>query len=241
MALADLFVEDDLDVSCDVDTYQDQQNPAPPLPGNYKMVVVGKPALRMGKDGKPQLTDGKFKTLTIQRAKIVEPVEAEKEFGIFADLRTKPFDRFGTVASDIADITRSMDQTRGWSGLAEGVALLEELIDQSTPFTVQLAWEAYDGAFVEQAFDALGISKGSEKKALASGQISKSAYDAIYKKARLGTKDFPVITKADGTLTLSPSAKGPSGATLEARAKIKKFFPSLEPTNLGPFRLKKAA
>lgn len=232
--LADLFVDDDLSIAVDPDTYQDQTNPPPPLPGNYRFVVLGNVEARKDKAGKPLVTDGKFPILTIQRVRIVEPTEATKEFGLFHDIRTKPFDRFGTVVSDLGDIIRSMDQTRGWSGLREGVTLLEEMVGQSIPFAAQLAWGAYDGAFVEQAFDELGISKGSEKAALASGQISKDVYNGIYKKARLGTKDF----KPNGKGGLIPVCVGPSGASLEARPQIRKFFPSLEQVNLGPFKIK---
>jgi hypothetical protein len=234
MSLAELFVEDDLDVAVDPETYQDQTNPAPPLPGNYRLVALGPLVTKKDKAGQPVVADGKFPVFTLQRVKIVEPVEAEKEFGLFHDLRSKPFDRFGTVATDIGDIVRAMDQTRGWSGLREGVSALEELLEQNTSFVVKLTWEAYDGAFVEQEFDELGISKGSEKKALADGRISKDAYNGIYKKARLGARDF----KPNGKGGLIHIAKGPSGAMLEARPKIQKFIPSLEQTNLGAFRVK---
>lgn len=238
MSLAELFVEDDLEISVDPSTYQDQVNPPPPAPGNYRMIVLGGLQQRKDKNGQAVLTDGKFPVLTIQRAKIVEPVEQEKEFGLFHDLRTKPFDRFGTVVSDLGDIIRSMDQTRGWSGLHEGVGLLEELIAQNTPFTVQGAWNAYDGAYVEAQFTALGISKGSEKSALLAGQITKEAYNAIYKAARLGTNDFPIKVNADGVKYRSQVGVGKSGQNLEAKFQIRKFFPSLETVALGPYRIK---
>lgn len=236
MSLAELFVDDDLSIAVDPETYQDQTNPPPPLPGNYRMIVVGgKVEQRKDKNGNPIVTDGKFPVFTIVRAKIVEPVDAEKEFGLFHDIRTKPYDRHGSVVSDVGDIVRSMDQTRGWQGLAEGVGLLEELIAQNTPFTVQLKWGAYDSDYVEQAFLAAGIAKGSEKAALANGLITKEAYSAIYKAARLGTNDFV----ADGKGGRRPVAVGKSGKTLEARAQIGKFFPSLSPdVPLGAFRVK---
>lgn len=229
MSLADLIVDDDLDIAVDADTYQDQTNPAPPLPGNYRLIVLGKVEQRKDKNGAPVLTDQKFPVLVIQRAKIVEPVESEKEFGLFADLRTKPFDRFGTVVSDIGDFTRSMDQTRNWKGLQEGLSTLEELVASNTPFTVQAKWEAYDSAFVEQEFTRLNVTKANAKEVL-----TKEVLNAVYKKARLGTNDF----KANGKGGRNHIATGPSGAQLEARFKISKFIPSLEAVNLGPFKVK---
>lgn len=234
MSLAELLVSDDLDISVDPETYQDQVNPAPPLPGNYRMVVLGKIEQRKDKAGNAIMTDGKFPVFTIMRAKIVEPVECEKEFGLFHDLRTKPFERFTHVVSDIGDIVRSMDQTRDWRGLAEGLNILEELVATNTPFTVQGAWSGYDAAYVEAAFLEAGIAKGGEKVALASERITKDAYNAIYKKGRLNTNDF----KADGKGGRMQVATGPSGASIEARFQIRKFIPSLETTALGPFKVK---
>lgn len=231
MSLRELFVDDDLGISQNPETYQDQKDPPPPLPGNYKMVVVGAIVPRKDSAGKLMLTDGQFKTLTIQRAKIVEPVECGKEFGLFADLRTKPFKRVTTDCSDLADFTRSMDQTRGWDGLLEGIDVLEELVGQSTPFTVQLGWEAYDTEFVAQEFDRLGVTKFNAKM-----RLDKGVLDAIYKKARLGTKAF----KPDGLGGLLTTTQGPSGATLNAKPRVKKWIPSLTEVPLGPFRVKAA-
>ncbi len=234
MGLRELYTSDDLGIQLNPEAYQDQTNPPPPLPGNYRFQVVGALAARKDANGELKLTDGQFPTLTINRVKIVEPSENEKEFGIFHDIRTKPFDRYGTVASDVADFTRSVDQTRGWSGLGEGLEVLDEMVQANATFTAQIKWEAYDAEYVEKAFAELGIAKGSEKAALASGQITDAAYKAIYKKARLVTNDF----LPDGKGGRKPSAKGPSGNSLEAKAKIGKFFPSLESVTLGAFKVK---
>lgn len=237
MGLSDLYVSDDLDVSVDPETYQDQTNPAPPLPGNYRF-VCGKIVAKTDRNGKAILADDKYPVLTVQRVKIVEPTESEAEFGLFHDIRTKPYDRQGSVVSDLGDITRSMDQTRAWQGLKAGLDTFDELTQGNAPFTAQLAWEAYDGAFVEKSFDDLGIPKGTEKAALREGRITEPAYKAIYKKARLGTEAFIPYAKADGTVTRKTTAVGPSGNTLEAKAKVKKFFPSLDQTKLGAFAIK---
>lgn len=235
MSLSELVVNDDLDISMDPETYQDQANPAPPLPGNYTLVITagdGKtPTLtpRKNKAGELILVDDKFPILTAMRAKIVEPEEAAKEFSLFHDIRTKPFDRFGSVVSDVGDLIRGMDQTRGYTGLADGLSVLEELVAQSTPFRVKLTWEAYDGEFVAQEFDRLGVTKDNAKERLA-----KEVYNGIYKKARLKATDFP----ADGKGGRQQVATGPSGTKLEARAKITQVFPSAATVNLGQFKVK---
>ncbi len=230
MSLAELFVDDDLSISVDPETYQDQANPAPPLPGVYRLVVVGGKILpKTDTSGQKVITDGRYPVLVMQRVKIVEPVECEKEFGIFAELRTKPFDRFGTVTSDVGDFTRAMDQTRQTNGMIEGVLAMEELVAQNTPFAANVAWTGYDSQWVEQEFERLGVTKTNAKT-----KLEKTVLDAVYKGARLGTKDF----KSDGKGGLVPQAKGKSGAMIEARAKISKYIPSLTATNLGPFRIK---
>lgn len=229
MSLSDLHIGDDLDIAYDPDQYQDQTNPIPPLPGNYRLCVVGKIVPRKDKDGNEVKADGKFPVLTINRAKIVEPSDCEKEFAVFHDLRTKPFDRYGTIVSDIADITRSMDQTRRWGNLTEGLTLLEEMVDSNTPFTVQAKWTAYDGEFVKQEFERLNVTKDNAKLKLA-----KDIYEGVYKKARLTTNAF----RPNGKGGRTHIAQGPSGAMLEARFTIAKFIPSLEVANLGPFTVK---
>jgi hypothetical protein len=240
MALADLFVEDDLNISVDPETYEDQSNPAPPAPGTYSVVVLGKLRQKTEKDGQPVLTDGKYPIFTIDRVKIVEPADSEREFGLFADVRTKPFERRGTVVSDVGDIVRAMDQTRKCSGMAEGVGALEEGVDTNTPFKVQLEWEAFDSKFCQEEFAKLGIDstqRGASKKAIDAGLITKEVSNAIYKKARLGTKAFPVIEK-NGQLVRQGWTYGPSGEKLDARIRVQRYIPSLDDAVLGPAKLK---
>lgn len=234
MGLSDLIVDDDLEIAMDPETYQDQADLAPPLPGNYRFVVgTGGIQSRM-RDGARVITDGKFPVLIVNRFKIVEPADLEREFSIFHEIRTKPFDRYGTVASDLGDITRSMDQSRGWRGLTEGLLVLDELAGNGNPFGAQIKWEAYDSAYANAKFANLGIPKGSEKAAVAAGTITKAAYDAIYKAARLGNKDF----LPNGKGGLLHMVKGPSGEILTGRAKVQKFFPSNATFKLGPFPVK---
>lgn len=238
MSLVELLTVDDLDIAVDPETYQDQVNPAPPLPGNYRLVAT-KIEPKKDKNGEVILQDGRFPIFTIQRAKIVEPTDAEREFGIFHDLRTKPFERVGAggskhVVTDIGDIIRSMDQSRQWKGLQEGVTALEELFGQNANFRIQAAWAAYDAAFVEAEFAKLGIAKDGVKQAIADGMVTKEVANGIYKKARLNTNAF----KADGKGGRIPVAVGPSGNQLEARFTVKRFYPSLDEVVLGAYKVR---
>ncbi len=244
MGLAELFVSDDLDIPYDPSTYQDQTDPPPPLPGNYRMQVIGKlkPAKEFGSD-KPKLIDGQYPVLQFDRVKILEPLEAEKEFAVFQEVATKPFDRYGTASSGLTDFLRALDQTVAAPSRNERIQAVEEMIDNGQSFVGQIAWEVYDSAYVREQFEAAGIAKGEEKRAIADGKISAEKAKAIYKSGRYGNKDFKVVAKADGTLTLSPSipSKATEGGMLTVKnPKIKKFVPSLEAdrTPLGSFRLK---
>lgn len=231
MALHELVVDDDLDIDVSPEGYIDQANPKPPLPGIYRFQPVGKLVQRMNADGKPQLTDGKFPSYTIMRAKIVEPDDCAEEFGLFHDIRTKPFERQGHAASDVADICRAIDQTvqpesydyKGW------LDLLQELLGSGGQFVAELGWSAYDAQYVEQEFELRGVTKANAKD-----KLTKEVLKEIYKKAKLFTSAF----KADGKGSRLSLAIGPSGSSFEAKPRIEKFIPSLQPVNLGRKKIK---
>lgn len=213
-SIADLPVVDDLNVPVSAEEYVDQANPAPPKPGNYRLVVV-KAAPRVNKEGKLVLADDKYPTIVIEQAKIVEPVENERAFGAFTDVRTKPFERKnasgGAVpASDLQDLLRGFDETTNFEGFEHMKQLLQQHLDQNTPLLAQLAWTGYDKDYVEGEF----------AKAGGKDNVSKEVANAIYAKARKSTKDFIV----NGVL--QQSIVGPSGNTVEAKVKISRFFPS---------------
>ena len=220
-------VQDDLDVSMNPDTYQDQASPAPPAVGNYR-VIVKKAKQRTDKEGKVVLADGKFPTITLEQLEIIEPAENARLFSPFHDLRTKPFERFGVLVSDVADFTRSVDAERGWSGLAEGIKLVDEYLDTNAAFTINVGWEAFDKSYLEQAMNDAGLT-GVPRESRTDEQ--KQVLNAIYKKARVRTNAFP---KKDGRR--HHVVEGPSGEMLEAKPVITRFIPSTEAANtkLGP-------
>lgn len=217
--IADLPVVDDLNVPVSAEDYVDQANPAPAKPGNYRFVAT-KVAPRKNQDGTFRLDDGKFPVLVIEQAKIVEPVENERGVGLFADVRTKPFERKGqggaaVVASDLYDLLRSYDETQNIDGFEHAKQLLQGFIDSNTPFYAQIGWTGYDKDFVDAEFNAIGATTSEARKA-----VAKDIANAIYSKARKGTKDF--IQNG----SLSPTVVGPSGNLVEAKLRLTRYFPS---------------
>lgn len=214
-SIADLPVVDDLNVPVDPDQYVDQANPAPLYPGNYRFVVV-KSSVRTNKDGSIQLQDGKFPTIVLEQAKVVEPTDSERGVGLFQDVRTKPFARKGTggieiPASELYDLLRAYDETVRIDDFEHAKLLLQEYFDTNASFLAQVKWTGYDKQYVEQEFAKIG---GKD-------QATKEVANAIYAKARKGTKDFTV----NGALVTSIS--GPSGAAIEPRVALSRYFPSL--------------
>lgn len=212
-SIADMPVVDDLNVPYDPETYQDQANPAPPKPGNYRFQVV-KAEPRV-KDGQIVMADGKYPTLVLQQVKIVEPSESERAFGAFTDVRYKPFPRkmpngASQVASDLWDLIRSYDETAPINDFIHAQELLQGFIAQNGTFLGQLGWTGYDKAYVDGEFAKIGGRQNA----------SKEVSQAIYNTARKGTKDFTVNGQ------LQSSIIGPSGETIEAQPKITRFFPS---------------
>lgn len=242
-AIADLPVVDDLNVPVSAEDYVNQASPAPAKPGNYRIVVT-KSAVRTNKDNTLLLVDGKFPIIVLEQAKIVEPTDAERGIGLFADVRTKPFERKGAQgqavpASDLYDLLHAFDDSMNIDGFEHAKQLLQQYLDGSTPFYVQIGWTGYDKAFVDSEFEALA------QAGTAKADVSKDVSNAIYAKARKGTKDFV----QNGVL--SPSVVGPSGNLIEAKLKLGRYYPSSTEIGkgkdakgnprieLGPFKAKK--
>lgn len=216
--IADLPVVDDLNVPMSAEDYVDQANPAPAKPGNYR-IVINKFAPRVDKAGALVLAEDKYPTIVLEQAAIVEPVESARGIGIFADVRTKPFERKGAqgqavVASDLQDLLRAYDETVGFDGFEHMKQLLQSYLDGKQTFLCQITWTGYDKAFVDAEFEALA------QTGVAKADVSKEIANAIYAKARKGLKDFV----QNGVL--SPTCVGPSGSLIEAKLKLNRYFPS---------------
>ncbi len=245
MGLAELFVTDDLEIPYDPQAYQDQTDPPPPLPGNYRFQVLGNlvPKKEFGSD-KPKIEDGKYPVLQINRVKILEPEEAVREFAVFSEVATKPnaFRGGGNPTSVLTDLLRSLDQTIPAPTLADRIQAVEEQIALGTPFTAKIDWDVYDTAYADEQFEAQGFTRQNAKAAVTAGTLSEATFKAIHKAARRTQKDCEIVVKGDGTLSLNPRvpSKAENGGLLTMKVKISRYYPSLEAdrTPLGPMRLK---
>lgn len=255
--LADMDVADDLNVSMDNDTYQDQANPAPPAAGNYsfKAVSLGPKLDRTSKKPVFEGGDNRFPTFTLVTAEIVEGLENPRKVSLFHDIKTKPFARFGTPASGLGDITRAYG-TENWAGVRQGLQLLEEAA-QTGVFAAQLDWGIYDGEFVTAALEATGLAN-VDKDSRTDDQ--KKLLNAIYKAAKVtGMKFFPYNATTGRFshvfIRESVTFKNPNSGvnvtidvphrTIEARPQITRFFPKSDVdggrVKIGPFNTKPVA
>lgn len=199
---------DDLNVS--EDTYKDSTPPAPVPEGNYRLRLEVE--IDKDKDGKVkgQLDDkGRFfPTVLIKKGEVIEGPEGTlgRNAISYARIYTRPFDRQGSLASSLADLTRSFDQTRGWAGVEEGIKVLAELAATGT-CRLKLQWEAFDKDYAEELANELG----------GFSSLNAAQKKEINKKATVkGAKNFD----ANGI------AIGKTGATLEARTRITTTYPS---------------
>ena len=196
--LSDLEVGDDLDVSMDNDTYQDQANPAPPAQGNYRVKALGIKA-KTTKEGKTVYEQGargeNYPIFQIPQIEIVEGLGdgVTRKVGIFHDIKTKPFERFGVLVSGLGDLMRSYG-TRNWSGLDpqdpdSGVSVLKEAFESGMLFTPQLDWEIYDAEGIKAALEATGLAQVAREDR---DEEQKKLLGAIYNAGRIrGMKKFP--------------------------------------------------
>lgn len=220
----DFQIVDDLNVSVDPDTYQDAGNPPPPPAGNYK-IMVDKWAIRRTQDGEVILDNNEngtpaFPRIVLEMVKIVEPFPFnDRKVGIYQDFRTKPFNREGSLATNLGDMVRALDATRSFSGLKQGLEVFDELV-QTNPMSVYADWVWYDSEFVtakmDEEFDGRNYGELSpDEKKLAGG---------IYNAAKLqGMKRNKLPNGKYSHIWTNPA----SGNKVEARWKIVKFMNSL--------------
>lgn len=213
--ISDLPVCDDLNIPVDPDTYQDQANPAPMAPGNYRAVIT-KFSARKDTAGVLVLADGKFPTIIVEQIKIIEPVENARLVGVFSDVRFKPFERRGAtgaamVASELYDLLRAYDETMRIDNYEHAKELLAQYLGQELPVLLQIKWEGYDKTYVDTQFAACGMPRAN---------VAKDVQKRIYDVGRKLSKDFVVGGVRQASIL------GASGEVVEARAKIGRYFPS---------------
>lgn len=239
--LSDLVVSDDLDVSLDNDTYQDQANPAPPAAGKYLLRAVSLVPLRYrgGENkGNVVMQGGKYPKLVLEQVEIVDGLGdgITRKVGVFTEIGTQPFNRNGKLVSQLGDLARAYG-LNNFSNMSEAKALLEEALANNATFAAELDWESgYDKAFVEAAREQLELP--ASKDAMTDDQ-KKLANIINYRLARVqGMKHFPfdekrgkfssVLTRGNveikhpttgATITIEVPER-----TLEARAIIPVYF-----------------
>lgn len=215
ISLSELPVVDDLDVPVNPDEYVDQATgPSLVTPGNYRLTVT-KHKVQTKQDGSTiLLIDDKYPVIVIEQVKILEPTENERLVNVFTDVRTKPFKRKGAggaefVASDLQDLLRAYDATVAFEGFQHMTQLLQSYFDSGASFLGSIGYTGYDKDYVEQ-----------EKKKFTS-DTPKDIINAMYSKARLSTKNFVVNGQLQTSVT-NPA----SGNTIDARAKLSRFYAS---------------
>lgn len=213
-------LQDDLQGVDPTQDYPDALPPAPPAEGNYRAKIS---YLAGQKDRSGNLkfqldsNGNKFPTL-VYSASIIEPGEQENHrLFSFESIYTRPFQRNGVTANALMDLTRSLDSSRGWRTVSEGIALLKELAETGT-FRCRVRWEAYDAEYAktlkEERLRLSGVS-----------ELTKDQMNAINKEVSIvGMKKFD---QDPSTGKYLPRVKHPiSGNILTPRVRVAQLFPS---------------
>lgn len=260
--LADLEVTDDLNVSMDNETYQDQANPAPPAAGIYNFKAIKLDA-RRNKDKEPVFEggDSRFPILTLVTVEIVEGLSdasgnpTTRKVAVFQDIKTKPFNRNGSPASNLGDITRAYG-TDSWAGIPAGLAALRQAFETGGTFAAGFDWSIYDGELVKAAIEQLEIPADKDNR----DENQKKLIGAVYNAARVtGMRFFPynentgrfsnVLVRENvvikNPVTNSNVTIEVPHRTFEARGTITRYYPKQDVESgrvkFGPARVKPAA
>lgn len=231
-ATTDFLLADDVDLTMDPATYPEQAGPAPISPGNYALRIVALKA-RKTQAGAPVTRTSKlapgfnFPVYVIEKVRVVEPTENERDLMLFQDISTAPFLRGNQPAGQLQDILRAYDANAGFRTLQEGLDLWNQFISENRTFRAWVDWSGYDGAYAKAAIaEATQLAAG--------GQLADSDKNAIYNKAKVrGYKKFPKTANGG----YSHIWLGPTGNVVEGRAIISRFIPAGDDkVKLGPAR-----
>ena len=217
-------VEDFDDVSLsNADDYQDQTDPAPLTPGNWRFQVV-EAGRRKNQDGEP-IDDGGYPQFQLTKLVVVEPEEFKgREVYPFKSYSLRPVQggqRKGSVPA--VDLLRGFDDSLTFANGKELLGLLAEQIENGKTFVARSNWVAKDGTFIKDAIEEAGGDLSSMDE--------EERRDLFRKAIFRGQKRFP---KQNGFF--SPEVEGPSGETLQARVDLTRIYPSSkEVKKMGPF------
>ncbi len=192
----------------DADGYQEELPPAPPKPGNYRLEIVECDLAKDDADNL-RLDQGKYPQLVLAKVRIVEPIE--RDLFLFQRISSRPLKNRGG-ASRMADLVRAHDRDATWSDGRELFSRLNELVSEGKSFWAFLDWEAKDSGWLQNEAAKLG---GFDK-------IPVEEWERLGAWKCVGQKNFPV----DDRGRHMPVWKGPSQDQFEARATIRKFYPS---------------
>lgn len=232
--LAGLQLQDDLNIGDfgvdDPGQYQDQTQPAPPREDNYELRVTGfRQATVFGSQTEAAYDKDdqgrQWPVFEITEVEILRPSELARKVRMNQKIKTRPFARQGaageSLASEFADLLRSFDAQRAWSGIVgdgsngvpSGLTLLKEFMETGATAKGRGQWRAYDKTYADNAIAALG----------GDANVSKEDRGRIIQKASIrGMSKFPQNSKGGHI----PEVLGPSGEKLNAKFVIARFYPS---------------
>jgi hypothetical protein len=209
--LSDLDINDDLDVSLDNDTYQDQANPAPVPFGDYLLKLLADdgqkqrdsitPAIiRSGeKKGTPvtrKVNGVEYPVFQLNTLEIIDGLGEGKtrKVSLFQEINTSSYERDGHNVSQIGDLARALG-LGNFRGLGELLPMLIEAQQSGATFGATLDWQSgYDKEFVTAAMEQLELpvnDKGYFDYKSATDEQKKLNY-TIQRYARVeGMRNFP--------------------------------------------------
>jgi hypothetical protein len=243
----DVQILDDLDVSVDQNDYVERQEPLPLTKGNYGVRIKSFDLRKLRDSEELQLQDGKYPIIVLQMVEIADAGQETNMVGrpvaLYQDIRTKPFTRTDNTtgetsqANALGDLVRSADPSASFTGLKEGLALLQSLVAQGAVFYAPFDWEARDSSAAREAIEELE-SRARQNGEDVHGSAVRTARSAIYKKfTRKGMKNF----KNDKGVIV-PFITSTTGDPIAARVVIdvmKGFIPQsqLDKVKLGPAKV----
>jgi hypothetical protein len=229
--LSDYNFEDIIDdLQVDSESYPDSKagtGVALPLPGTYLVKAHGVD-YKKKRDGGLVMWKEKYPIASIQVVEIVEPSEVARKVGVFHDVPTMPFERDGRMASQIADVLRSMDADAAVTGSGQVISQTMDRLKAGFEFRVRLDYRAYDSDFMKaELLKIQGLEKKEyyakknelEKRGSITGWSKIKKANEQNNKAELGFQKWA----------------GPSGRVIDVRPTITAFISAAtENLTLGP-------
>jgi hypothetical protein len=209
--LSDLDINDDLDISLDNDTYQDQANPAPVAHGDYLLRLLSDdgakqrdsitPAVirngdKKGTQVKRKVNGVEYPVFQLNTVEIVDGLGdgVTRKVSLFQEITTSSYERDGQNVSQIGDLARALG-LGNFRGLGELVPMLQEAMQSGATFGATLDWESgFDKEFVTAALEQLELpinAKGYFDYSVATDDQKKLNY-AIQRYSKVtGMRNFP--------------------------------------------------